>query len=215
MSLTDERIARNNATFRAANERIRESAKAYELTEGPLPFICERADETCTTVIQVPLEGYAEVREHARRFLVATERHVPVEGEGRVVEETGAYVVFEKTGPRRGAAGGGLMDDRAARIGRNEALFRRVNEQIETLNDAFGSLAGTMAWVCECGDRECLEQIELTPAEYERVRAEATQFVVKPGHELPEVEDVIAETDRFLIVRKVEGLPAQMARDLE
>jgi hypothetical protein len=97
MSTTEERIARNNGIFRAANERIRDSAKSYEL-DGALPFICECADEACTTVMRVPLEKYAEVREHARRFLVATERHLPAEGEGRVVEETGTYVVFEKTG---------------------------------------------------------------------------------------------------------------------
>ena len=106
------------------------------------------------------------------------------------------------------------MDARAEQVGRNEALFRRVNEQIETLNDAFGSLAGSMTWVCECGDGDCIEQIELTPAEYERVRGDAALFVVKPGHERPEVESVVESADRYKIVRKHEGGPAQLAREL-
>jgi hypothetical protein len=42
----------------------------------------------------------------------------------------------------------------------------------------------------------------LTLAEYETVRADPASFVVAPGHELPEIEDVVRQTDRFQIVRK-------------
>jgi hypothetical protein len=96
--LREERIARNNAIFRAANERIRQSAESYQIVEGPLPFICECADERCTTVVQVPLDRYREVRTHPRRFVIASRHHVAAEGEGRVVEDAGSYLVFEKTG---------------------------------------------------------------------------------------------------------------------
>ena len=64
------------------------------------------------------------------------------------------------------------MSERERRIGRNEEVFRRVNEQIEQVNEAFGSVAGTMTLVCECGDTSCIEQIELTPEEYERLRSD-------------------------------------------
>jgi hypothetical protein len=107
------------------------------------------------------------------------------------------------------------VDERAERIGRNEALFRRVNEQIETLNETFGSLAGTMTWICECGDRGCIEQIALSPEEYERVRADPAQFAIVPGHELPDVERVVESSDRYAVVRKREGGPEELARDLE
>jgi hypothetical protein len=49
--VTAERIARNDATFRDANERIRASAVEYQIGDS-LPIICECADPTCTAVIK-------------------------------------------------------------------------------------------------------------------------------------------------------------------
>jgi hypothetical protein len=33
-----------------------------------------------------------------------------------------------------------FMDERAARVGKNEALFRNVNERIEQLNESFAAV---------------------------------------------------------------------------
>jgi hypothetical protein len=106
------------------------------------------------------------------------------------------------------------MDERARRIGENEALYRSINERIEDLNTAFGMVTETMAVVCECGQIECTEQIELDLPTYERVRSEPTTFVVLPGHELPEVETVIERHDTYFLLRKDPGGPAMLARDL-
>jgi hypothetical protein len=57
-------------------------------------------------------------------------------------------------------------------------------------------------FVCECGDSECLERIELTDAEYEKLRADPLLFAVVRGHEIPDVEDVVVRDDRFDVVRK-------------
>ena len=35
------------------------------------------------------------------------------------------------------------MDERAERIGRNEALFRSINENLEELNDSLAPMTGT------------------------------------------------------------------------
>ena len=91
---------------------------------------------------------------------------------------------------------------RKERIGRNEALYRSINERIEDLNAAFGMVTETMSVVCECGRIDCTEQIELDIPAFERVRADSAQFVVVPGHEIPEVEDVVEEHDTFSVVRK-------------
>jgi hypothetical protein len=45
-----EQVARNDAVFRAANERIRSAAAGLESAD-PLPFICERADPSCRELI--------------------------------------------------------------------------------------------------------------------------------------------------------------------
>jgi hypothetical protein len=107
------------------------------------------------------------------------------------------------------------MDERARRIGENEALYRAVNERIEDLNDAFGLLAETMAVICECGDLECSSQIELDIPTYERVRSDPAQFVVLPGHEIPDVEHIVERSDGFFVIKKDRGGPAELAEALD
>jgi hypothetical protein len=106
------------------------------------------------------------------------------------------------------------MSERERRIAKNEVIFRRVNEQIEQVNQAFGEVAGSMTLVCECGDAGCIEQIELTPEEYRRLRADPTMFAIRPDHEIHDVEDVVEKLDRYWIVKKHEGEPAEVAREL-
>jgi 5-bromo-4-chloroindolyl phosphate hydrolysis protein len=108
-----------------------------------------------------------------------------------------------------------VVDERARRIGNNEAVYRAINEKIEALNESFGTLAESMTVVCECGEMSCAEQIELDAGTYERVRSDPTHFVVVPGHELPEVEDVIEQTERYAILRKHPGTPARVARETD
>jgi hypothetical protein len=107
------------------------------------------------------------------------------------------------------------MEERARRIGQNEDLFRRVNEQIEALNDAFSLVAPSLTIVCECGDLSCIEQIELSVDEYERLRANATWFAVKAGHEREDVEDVVEQYAGYEVVQKRPGIAAQVAKELD
>ena len=105
------------------------------------------------------------------------------------------------------------MDERARRIGENEALFRTVNEQIESLNRGRLALGlREMDIVCECGDLHCAERIGVSAADYERIRSDPVLFLVRPGHELPDVEDLVATTPEYDVVRKHDGSPARLAR---
>jgi hypothetical protein len=107
------------------------------------------------------------------------------------------------------------MDERARRIGKNEAVYRSINEKIEGLNTAFGMVTESMAVLCECGVAECAQQLELDIPTYERVRADPTLFVLVPGHEIPDVESVVEEHSGFSIVRKNPGGPADVARETD
>lgn len=107
------------------------------------------------------------------------------------------------------------MDERTKRIGENEALYRAINEKIEGLNTAFGMVTESMAILCECGDLECSQQIELDMPTYERVRSDAVLFVVVRGHEIPDVETIVEEHDGFNVIRKDSNGPAELARDLD
>ena len=103
------------------------------------------------------------------------------------------------------------FDERQRRRAENEALFRQINERLESVNEAFGSVTGTFSVLCECDDVGCLEQIELAVADYERVRSDSLLFVVVRGHASPDVEDVVSEVDGWQVVRKRPGTPADFA----
>ena len=100
-------------------------------------------------------------------------------------------------------------DERAAR---NEDVFRDVNERLEGLAKAFERIAGIeSAFTCECADLHCLEHIALAVDEYEAVRRHPNRFVVLPGHVYADVEIVVSENDRFVVVDKT-GVAAEIAR---
>jgi hypothetical protein len=101
------------------------------------------------------------------------------------------------------------MNERTRRIGLNEALGREVNERIELLVSK--SENGQMEIICECGASNCTEQQPVSHSEYERVRVDPTLFLVVPGHEAPDVEDVVESFDHFDVVRKRDGSPARLA----
>ncbi len=88
---------------------------------------------------------------------------------------------------------------REDRITKNEALFREVNQRIQEVTEA---RLPSFEVVCECGDRDCHETVEVSTEDYSRVRGEPTQFFVVPGHEIPDVETVISSTESFNVVEK-------------
>ena len=108
-----------------------------------------------------------------------------------------------------------MNDERARRIGDNETLYRAVNERIESLNEAFGLVTQTMTVVCECSDIQCAEQIEISLSEYEHVRSDPTLFIIVPGHEVRDVEDVTERHETYHVVCKHEGEPARIAKETD
>ena len=83
-----------------------------------------------------------------------------------------------------------------------EALFRDVNERIAESAERFD--ASKTDFVCECSDPNCTHRVSASLAEYERVRDEPTTFLVAPGHEQADIEQVVSDRGRFRIVEKVQ-----------
>jgi hypothetical protein len=99
------------------------------------------------------------------------------------------------------------------RLGRNEALFREANEAIARgLWPGDGD--GLVHFRCECARIDCSDPVALTPEEYERVRASGRRFVLRPGHELTEVESVVERRSGYLVVEKREEA-ATVAEELD
>ena len=94
-----------------------------------------------------------------------------------------------------------VPDKYAREIGRHQSLFREVNERIDELAQAF-DLRDEVPILCDCASPDCNERIVLTQTEYENLRRIPTHFAVLPGHDIPEVERVVEQNERFVTVEK-------------
>lgn len=104
----------------------------------------------------------------------------------------------------------GVWEERA---GRNEALFREVNETVAKLEerlDAKGS--DLLPVICECALTDCLTRLEISLVEYANVRKYSHRFIVARGHEQPEVERIVRRARGYVVVEK-DGVAA-VAADL-
>jgi hypothetical protein len=88
-----------------------------------------------------------------------------------------------------------------SRAAADEAAIRDVNEGIER-GQWPGDEDSPVGFRCECARLGCNRLVELTVHEYEEVRSHPRRFVVVPGHELPDVETIVATRPGYLIVEK-------------
>jgi hypothetical protein len=94
---TAEKIARNNALFREANDQIESAATEYGFeTDQHVPFICECSDRQCVEVILMTLGEYGHVRSNPRWFAHAVDHERRVEDAVAPVEDHSGYLVIEK-----------------------------------------------------------------------------------------------------------------------
>jgi hypothetical protein len=85
-----------------------------------------------------------------------------------------------------------MADPREERIAENEVAFRRLNEELGVMG----------VFVCECGDADCREHIQMPRAAYEEIRTSPRRFFVRPGHEHPDVETVVERADEWYVIEK-------------
>ena len=103
--------------------------------------------------------------------------------------------------------GGGHQAVKAAL---NQALCREVNERIRSAAET----AGHVLILCECAAIGCTETLNMSVAEYERIRSSWVRFPIALGHDVSEVENVVEDNERFAIVRK-RGKAAEVSAKLD
>jgi len=104
-----------------------------------------------------------------------------------------------------------MTQSREERIGLNEAVFREVNERIESLAETFDLGSQPLDLICECGDAACVQRIHMTHSEFEELRSDSHLFAIYPGHDIPDVESVVARRRGYDIVRKDIGASQEVA----
>ena len=91
------------------------------------------------------------------------------------------------------------MELREERMAVNQTIFRAANEAI---GKAVADGTGELQFLCECGERSCLDSIEVPRDEYERVRSNPACFVLAHGHET-EGDRTVEEREGYTIATKV------------
>lgn len=104
----------------------------------------------------------------------------------------------------------GVWEERA---GRNEALFREVNDKIAQLEERLDSGNDWLPVICECARPDCAAKIQILTSEYVSVRSHPHRFIVSPGHEQSEIEQAIGEGPNYVIVEKL-GAAAEAADEI-
>ena len=95
MSRSVEQAAKNESTFRHANETLEGKAGELALGEEPTPYLCECEDERCTKTVLLSREQYEAVRANPKRFVMVPGHQ---EADNAVVQEEARYTVIEKSG---------------------------------------------------------------------------------------------------------------------
>ena len=88
------RAARNQAIFRAVNEKLATLNEAFAEAVGTSSIACECDDISCVEMIEIAPDDYRAVREEPRRFVILFE-HINEDIEF-VVQRSAEYTVVEK-----------------------------------------------------------------------------------------------------------------------
>jgi hypothetical protein len=81
-----------------------------------------------------------------------------------------------------------------------QGVFRAANERLRNLMESV-IRRGPLLVMCECGDVDCFEVMELDRDQYRSLRG-AGHFVLLTGHCDPSVEHIVERHDGFDIVEK-------------
>jgi hypothetical protein len=89
MPTRDDRLARNQSRFSAANERLKAAIERRTPTNGQVPFLCECADDKCLESVELTLAEYEDLHPRDNVFVI-------VPGHPRIERE----VVLQRGGDR-------------------------------------------------------------------------------------------------------------------
>jgi len=92
---------------------------------------------------------------------------------------------------------------RRRRLTKNEQAFRDHNNRRVQFERQTADGEEPVPFVCECGDPECVDGVELTVAEYVAAHSAPNRFVIKPEHIFPDAERVADRRERYWVVEKL------------
>lgn len=112
------------------------------------------------------------------------------------------------------------MEDRSERrLVENEVMFRAINQRVgKTAASIMKQLPMEdveLQFYCECSNAACTARLRLSVREYEKIHEISNHFIVRPGHDIPEIERTIGSGDGFIVVEKIPGVAGDSLRKEE
>ena len=89
-----------------------------------------------------------------------------------------------------------------------QALFREINDHVAELSQHWDN--SPPRFICECLRIDCGATIMLSLTEYGQVRSDPARFIVFPGHEDAESQDVVERRGDCLFVRNIASTTLQL-----
>lgn len=108
------------------------------------------------------------------------------------------------------------------RMAENEVYFRTQNEKLQKSIDEVNEIAkevsenqlefgnDTFLFRCECSNEDCDDRIEVTLNEYKKAHEKRNTFLIRKGHQVPEIETIAKERSGYYLVTKNIDLPAKV-----
>jgi hypothetical protein len=88
----------------------------------------------------------------------------------------------------------------------NERAFKRLNAKIEEhvrqMQGGQEAAEEVPGFLCECADMRCRERLAIEVDEYADAHREPGRYCVRPGHERPDLERVLARRPGYVVVEK-------------
>ena len=101
------------------------------------------------------------------------------------------------------------------RMAENEVVFRQYNEQAQAGFEEIKRVAKEegeesliedydvpLPFYCECSDENCEKRIQLEPSRYNNIHTHRNSFVLIPGHEVTDIEEVVITEKNYVVVNK-------------
>ncbi len=102
----------------------------------------------------------------------------------------------------------------------NEMIFRRTNEKVGTDLDELDTMYKkdgdddlvrnenmSLTYKCECSDENCVERIPMELTMYQDIHTNRKMFIIKPGHQVKNIERVIDKNVDYYVVKKNKIIP--------
>lgn len=97
----------------------------------------------------------------------------------------------------------------------NQVAFRHINERVPKGFEELLKLAeeenqrylvelptGFLYFICECSDEDCRLKVRLTLKTFQRIHKRPDRFFVAKGHDVPDIEDIVAKSREYDVVVK-------------